>query len=277
MKLARRFHPAYLLLLTWACLTVLLAHVALTQACLPSPLSPLMGVLRPKGTAITTAGNETDWGLAAAFQSVGQLGSPAVANEIAFGAGPTSASSTAASEAAIPERAQFLGHYAYAEIHPVRLMTVGSYTANRVQRFEKLDKATGQALMKMIDAARRDGVWVVPISGFRDIEEQGRLFDFTKERTGSLRRAAQSVAPPGYSEHHSGYAVDLGDGLARAKDVSVYFEETDAFQWLARRAGEFGFELSFPKDNDQGVTYEPWHWRYVGSRAAATTFGKVLP
>ncbi|MEO1590643.1 MAG: M15 family metallopeptidase [Cyanobacteria bacterium J06632_22] len=283
MKGVRRFHPVYGLLLSWACLTVLLVHLALSQTCLPSPLRPLMGMFRIQAADVAqVSGVVVDASirgasLVHALRSAGSLGRVAIANQ-----SPTAADETAletVSQRNEPsERAQFLGHYAYAEIHPVQLMTVGSYTTtNGVQRFEQLEKATGKALMTMLDAARQDGVWIVPISGFRDQEEQGRLFDFTRERSGSLRRAARSVAPPGYSEHHSGYAVDLGDGLARAKDVSRYFEDTDAFQWLTQRASEFGFELSFPEGNDQGVIYEPWHWRYVGSLGAATTFGKAEP
>jgi zinc D-Ala-D-Ala carboxypeptidase len=123
-----------------------------------------------------------------------------------------------------------------------------------------------------MDAARRDGVWLVPVSGFRDFARQEMLFQIQIEQTGSPEAAARSVAPAGYSEHHTGYAVDLADGLARAMDLSLAFGNTPAFEWLARHANGFGFELSFPENNPQGVTYEPWHWRFVGSSTATQTF-----
>ncbi len=121
----------------------------------------------------------------------------------------------------------------------------------------------------MIDAARADGVWLVLVSGFRDLYTQGALFQGRSQQYGSEEVAAKSVAPPGYSEHHTGYAVDLTDGSGQDfRD----FSETKAFQWMMIHAHEFGFELSFPQNNSQGVDYEPWHWRFIGSADAAQTF-----
>jgi D-alanyl-D-alanine carboxypeptidase len=89
---------------------------------------------------------------------------------------------------------------------------------------------------------------------------------------GSPEEAAKSVAPPGYSEHHTGYAVDLVDGYVPNADINGNFAETKAFQWLTQRAKEFGYELSFPENNLQSVKYEPWHWRFVASSKAAEIF-----
>ncbi|RMF67288.1 MAG: D-alanyl-D-alanine carboxypeptidase family protein [Cyanobacteria bacterium J069] len=151
-------------------------------------------------------------------------------------------------------------------------MVVASYSQDVAQRFERLHTDAGLALLKMIDAARLEGVWIVPVSGFRDYERQTRLFRLKTQQYGSTEAAARAVAPPGHSEHHTGYAVDLSDGLARAMDVSLSFGKTAAFQWLMRRAAQFGFELSFPEHNAQGVNYEPWHWRYVGTPEARRLF-----
>ncbi|GAB4468043.1 MAG: hypothetical protein OHK0037_25280 [Elainellaceae cyanobacterium] len=164
------------------------------------------------------------------------------------------------------------GHFAFAEADPADLMVVASYSQDVAQRFEQLHTDAGLALLKMIDAARLDGVWIVPVSGFRDYERQTRLFRWKTHQYGSAAAAARAVAPPGHSEHHTGYAVDLSDGLARAMDISLSFGKTAAFQWLTRRAAEFGFELSFPENNPQGVNYEPWHWRYVGTPEARQLF-----
>lgn len=170
-------------------------------------------------------------------------------------------------------RQQF-GHLPYAESPPTELMVVGSYTAANEQRFEHMEEAAGLALLEMVDAARRDGIWLVPISGFRDYERQDFLFESKVEQLGSPELAAHTVAPPGYSEHHTGMAVDLADGLARALDLSLAFGDTEAYRWLSRNANRFGYELSFPPDNPQGISYEPWHWRYVGTEGAIATFAK---
>ena len=169
---------------------------------------------------------------------------------------------------------QRFGHLPYAESPPSELMVVSSYTAANEQRFEQMEEAAGLALLEMIDAARRDGIWLVPISGFRDYARQDFLFESKTEQLGSPESAAFTVAPPGYSEHHTGMAVDLADGLARALDLSVAFGDTEAYRWLSRHANQFGYELSFPPENPQGISYEPWHWRYIGTDAAIATFSK---
>jgi D-alanyl-D-alanine carboxypeptidase len=134
---------------------------------------------------------------------------------------------------------------------------------------EFLHPDAAAALKSMIDAARADGVWIVLVSGFRDLATQHRLFEDRAAAHGSVEHAARSVAPPGYSEHHTGYAIDVTD----ASGLGFYaFEQTEAFRWMQTHAHEFGFELSFPKNNPQGIDYEPWHWRFVASPEAAKTF-----
>lgn len=170
---------------------------------------------------------------------------------------------------------QQFGHFPYAEIAPEQLMIIGSYTSFNEQRFERMQDDAALALLQLIDSARRDGVWIVPISGFRDYHRQHMLFQLqTAQANGVEEWAARTVAPPGYSEHHTGLAVDLADGMARAMDLSLAFGDTEAFQWLSQHAHEFGYELSFPVDNAQGVSYEPWHWRFIGSAAAQFTFAQ---
>lgn len=176
----------------------------------------------------------------------------------------------------IANKTQYLGHFPFAEANAEQLMTIGSYSAGEFeQRFEQLDWEAGLALMKMLDAARSEGIWIVPISGFRNFTRQEEIFQSQTEISGSAEVAALSVAPPGYSEHHTGLAIDLADGLARAADVSRSFGDTEAFKWLGQHATEFGFELSFPENNSQGVNYEPWHWRFVGSPKAIQTFSQA--
>ena len=129
---------------------------------------------------------------------------------------------------------------------------------------------------QMRAAARKSGVYLQPLSGFRSPEEQKYLFFQVKEQRGqnTTKRAAVS-APPGYSEHHTGYAIDIGDAQAPETNLQTEFENTQTFRWLEKNAAYYSFELSFPRNNLQGINYEPWHWRYVGDRHSLETFYKA--
>ncbi len=163
-----------------------------------------------------------------------------------------------------------LGHLAYPEAPAKDLQPI---TANGQL---KLRKAAAQKFMAMSAAARSQGVILVPISGFRSVSEQQHLFfDVKAQRNQVATERATVSAPPGYSEHHTGYAVDIGDGRTPATNLSQSFEKTAAYKWLAANAARYSFELSFPKNNPQGVTYEPWHWRFVGDRHSLETFYKA--
>lgn len=181
----------------------------------------------------------------------------------------TTRSQTPASSAA-PGDDAILGHFPYQEasldtLAPI--VTDGSI---------KLRKPAAQAFQEMADAARQEGVFLEPISGFRSLSDQNYLFFGKKaERGQDTSERAKVSAPPGYSEHHTGYAIDIGDGNVPATHLSEAFENTAAYRWLKANAGFYSFELSFPKGNQQGVTYEPWHWRYVGDSHSLATFYKA--
>jgi D-alanyl-D-alanine carboxypeptidase len=163
-----------------------------------------------------------------------------------------------------------LGHFAYPEASPKDLQPISS------DRRFKLRKAAAQQFNAMSASARASGVVLVPISGFRTVKDQQHLFfDVKAERGQTATKRAEVSAPPGYSEHHTGYAVDIGDGNTPATNLSTKFETTRAYKWLSVNAARYSFELSFPKNNRQGVSYEPWHWRYVGDRDSLETFYKA--
>jgi len=125
----------------------------------------------------------------------------------------------------------------------------------------------------MRTAAAQAEVRLVPLSGYRSYDEQEAVFFSLKaERHQDAQTRAEVSAPPGYSEHHTGYAIDLGDGNQPQTHLDQSFGETTTYQWLASNAVKFGFELSFPPDNLQGVAFEPWHWRFVGDRHSLETF-----
>ncbi|MER3432204.1 MAG: D-alanyl-D-alanine carboxypeptidase [Leptolyngbya sp. ERB_1_1] len=163
-----------------------------------------------------------------------------------------------------------LNHFAYPEAPQSELEAVSADGGI------KMRNSAAKAFREMVAAANAEGVILVPLSGFRSIGEQQQVyFDVKAERSQTLAQRALVSAPPGYSEHHTGYAIDIGDGNVPATNLSPDFEKTPAFKWISKNANKFNFELSFPQGNKQGVSYEPWHWRYVGDKASFDTFYKA--
>lgn len=169
-----------------------------------------------------------------------------------------------------PEAENVLGHLEYAEAEESDLQNVTP--DGRI----RLRTAAAEKFLEMQQAARAQGILLVPLSGYRTIEQQESLFfDIAKQRGQVPSTRAEVSAPPGYSEHHTGYTIDIGDGRVPATNLSTKFANTDAFAWLQDNAARYGFELSFPEDNPQGINYEPWHWRFVGNRDSLETFYKA--
>lgn len=86
--------------------------------------------------------------------------------------------------------------------------------------------------------------------------------------SGSFAERAWASAPPGHSEHSTGYVIDFGTSTSTACDAEACFAATPAGRWLRANAAKYGFEMSFPAGNRQQVKWEPWHWRWVGTTAA---------
>lgn len=111
---------------------------------------------------------------------------------------------------------------------------------------------------RLTAAAAKDGLTLLPLSGFRDVARQVEIFR-AKLSAGKTREEILRInAAPGHSEHHSGRAVDIG--AAGEPPLTAAFERTAEFAWLAQHAGEFRFQLSYPRDNPHGIAFEPWHW-----------------
>ena len=121
-------------------------------------------------------------------------------------------------------------------------------------------------------AAQR-GISLQLLSGFRSIDLQRDIF-YENKSIRNLTAVERSMvsAPPGYSEHSTGYAIDVGDGNYPDTHFEVEFEQTPAFKWMKRFAPKYHFVLSFPPNNKQGVSYEPWHWRFEGTVNALRKF-----
>ncbi len=163
------------------------------------------------------------------------------------------------------------GHLPYEEAPIDTLKIVGKY----YDRFEQLHFEAADAFQKMQTKARSDGVGLAPISGFRTVADQELLFRRQIKRQGSEAAAARLSAPPGFSEHHTGYAFDIGEEGNPSTDLKFDFEYTSAYSWLKKNAKTYGFKLSFRRNNTQGVSFEPWHWRYQESLRAGEIFKRA--
>ncbi len=159
---------------------------------------------------------------------------------------------------------RILGHLPYDQIPKEKLVLIEPNVEVHIDMHD--------SLLKMREEARNDGIYLVFLSGYRSINLQNDIFYSLKSiRNQEAAERAKVSAPPGYSEHSTGFAIDIGDATQRETDFETEFENTQAFRWLSKNAAKFHFKLSFNKDN-RYVDYEPWHWRYEGSIEALKIF-----
>jgi D-alanyl-D-alanine carboxypeptidase len=130
--------------------------------------------------------------------------------------------------------------------------------AVRAGRAITLTVPAAAAWQEMKEAAAKRHVILIPLSGFRSVERQIELFRAKKSAGQSVAEILRVNAAPGFSEHHTGRAVDIGTNDSPPFEES--FAATTAFRWLEAHAGSFGFSLSYPANNPHGIVFEPWHW-----------------
>lgn len=152
-------------------------------------------------------------------------------------------------------------HYKYSDCKASDIVTVDGM---------KVHKDCAAAFKKMREDAKKDGVNLRIVSGFRSTEYQKTVFPkkFANKKNPTEKEFISRLkfsAPPGFSEHHTGLAIDINS-------LEQTFANTKAYKWLSEHAKDYGFEMSFPQNNKQGLGFEPWHWRYVGSQEAQNTF-----
>ena len=159
---------------------------------------------------------------------------------------------------------RILGHFPYQEAADENLI--------EIQPNILVHKEMYKSLKEMREDAEKDGIYLVFLSGFRSIQLQKQIFYSLKSiRNQIASERARVSAPPGYSEHSTGFAIDIGDAYVREADFDESFENTSAFKWLKKNAAKYHFRLSFDKKQNS-VDYEPWHWRYEGSIEALRIF-----
>jgi D-alanyl-D-alanine carboxypeptidase len=129
---------------------------------------------------------------------------------------------------------------------------------NLVGRMQRLTPEAASSWQRMVSAARSDGITLLIVSGFRSFDYQADLIR-RKLAAGQLIGDILKVnAAPGYSQHHTGQAVDIATPGSRP--LTEEFEESDAFTWLGQNARDFGFSMTYPRNNPYGFIFEPWHW-----------------
>ncbi|MDF3005218.1 MAG: D-alanyl-D-alanine carboxypeptidase family protein [Oscillospiraceae bacterium] len=141
----------------------------------------------------------------------------------------------------------------------------------------EVDARITDAVDELVTAASNDGVSLIICYGYRTIEQSRQLFEKQVNKQLSLGlsqedaviEARRWVAPPGTSEHHTGLALDIVTPSHQV--LNHAFANTDAGIWMAAHSWEYGFVIRYPEDKQDitGITYEPWHVRYVGKEHAA--------
>ena len=139
-----------------------------------------------------------------------------------------------------------------------------------------VDEQIYPELQQMMDDCRAAGFRPIVCSGYRSTSKQKELFDQEVKKymrngyseEGATVEAQKLQARPGYSEHHLGMAVDI---LPESNQYPTQDQEnSDEIKWLMANCYKYGFILRYPSDKVDitGIHYEPWHYRYVGKKAA---------
>jgi zinc D-Ala-D-Ala carboxypeptidase len=148
----------------------------------------------------------------------------------------------------------------YAEAAEADLVAIASTRATREIR---LIRSAAEAWQRLRDTATQEAsVTLRPLSGFRSVARQTEIIRAKLAAGRSIDAILAVNTAPGYSEHHTGRALDIG--TINSPDFEECFAETPAFTWLIQHANSFGFTLSYPPNNKHGIAYEPWHWCWHG-------------
>lgn len=150
----------------------------------------------------------------------------------------------------------------------------------------QLDKRIAQYMKDMLAAAEDDNVPLAIVSSYRTLERQAEKFNARVKElmaTGLTKAEAETeagkyIAPPGTSEHCTGLAADIvsPNWYSTHSSLTADFDQTKQFTWLSKNAAKYGFILRYPKDKTDitMISYEPWHYRYVGVEVATEITSK---
>ncbi len=162
-------------------------------------------------------------------------------------------------------------HFKYLDCVKEDLIKVPIYLKTSEAKSDtRVHKECLEAFLAMSQAAKKEGITLLIESGYRSSTYQIEVFKRKLDHTispsaESLKKRLQVSAPAGFSEHHTGYAIDINS-------TEDSFAHTKEFTWLQNNAPDFGFKMSFPPNNTQGINFEPWHWKFVNSENAKKIF-----
>jgi hypothetical protein len=151
-------------------------------------------------------------------------------------------------------------HYKYSEATASDLVSIEG---------QKLHKDAAAGYTKMKEAAGKEGVNLKLLSGFRSVADQTKIVNDKRKNGKSDKDIYSSSSEPGYSEHHTGFAMDLNS-------LNESFGSTKEGEWLKSNVSKYGFEISFPESRPGGVKYEPWHIRFVQSNPKQFCWGSKV-
>lgn len=194
----------------------------------------------------------------------------------------SSESSSSASEPEdLPASATTDGDWRLVLVNPTHKLN-GDYDVELapVNANYQLDARIVEDMQAMIAAAKEAGYSLQICSAYRSTDRSRVLYNNKVNQykaagysdEDAAVEAAKWVAPPGTSEHNTGLAADIvsADYFTKYADLEHDFETFDEFKWLYANCADYGFILRYPKDKQEitGITYEPWHYRYVGREHA---------
>ena len=136
---------------------------------------------------------------------------------------------------------------------------------NIVGKPQRLAPPTARSWRQMKQTAALAGVELLLVSGFRSIRQQTDLFRQKLAAGLQIEAILRVNAAPGFSEHHTGRAVDIATPGTRP--LTAEFESSKAFAWLVANASKFGFTMPYGRDNVFAFDFEPWHWSQLSSRS----------
>lgn len=116
-----------------------------------------------------------------------------------------------------------------------------------------------EPLVDLLQAAKKDGIALKVESAYRSERYQKKIFKRMLAEDRTFEDIVRYVAPPGYSNHMLGRAVDFFPS-------NWDFAEIEAYEWLRENAGRFGFEETYSRFNPMHMPWEAWHWNYTGKR-----------
>lgn len=146
-----------------------------------------------------------------------------------------------------------------------QLVSIGKDMFDREQ---SMSLHAGRAWSEMKQVAASAGIELQLVSAYRSVDYQAGIIQRKLDRGQSVDQILKASAAPGYSEHHSGNALDIS--TPGYTPLEEEFEHSPAFDWLKKSAGSYGFTMSYPRNNPHGVCYEPWHWCWATADTVST-------